>query len=464
MPYQEYFNEMPGYVTVQSRDFRILSANRKFKEDFGDCIGRFCFKAYKNRNSKCPICSAEKTFEDGKVYCNEKVIKPLNGDEKHIMFHTSPIFDESGVVTSIIEMSTDITELKRLQDQYHTLFNEVPCYISVQNSNMKIIETNRLFQEAFGDSIGKYCYEAYKHRSAPCVNCLVDDTFKDGNTHNAEEVVTSKNGKRVNVLCYTSPLKNRAGEVVSVMEMQTDITEVRQLQSKLSSIGLIVSSTAHDIKGLLGGLRGGNYLIETGIKKENISRIKQGWEMVQRNLHRVRNMVLNLLYYSKDRELKWETVNIFDIVTDVYNILKDRAKEMNIDFKLNIDEKIGSCEGEINAIHSLYMNLIENAIHACWVDKKKNSHQIDFSVYEDNKNIYSEIIDNGIGMDQETKEKAFSMFFSSKGSAGTGLGLFVANKVVLSHYGDISIESELLKGTQFTIRLPKIPPKLNNED
>jgi signal transduction histidine kinase len=62
--------------------------------------------------------------------------------------------------------------------------------------------------------------------------------------------------------------------------------------------------------------------------------------------------------------------------------------------------------------------------------------------------------DNGIGMDRETREKAFSLFFSSKGLKGTGLGLFISNKIVDKHGGDIRVDSEQGRGTRFVIRLP----------
>jgi signal transduction histidine kinase len=65
-----------------------------------------------------------------------------------------------------------------------------------------------------------------------------------------------------------------------------------------------------------------------------------------------------------------------------------------------------------------------------------------------------EIHDNGIGMDRETREKIFSLFFSSKGIKGTGLGLFIANKIVDKHGGDIKVESEPGRGSRFVIRLP----------
>ena len=65
-----------------------------------------------------------------------------------------------------------------------------------------------------------------------------------------------------------------------------------------------------------------------------------------------------------------------------------------------------------------------------------------------------EIQDNGIGMDRETREKIFSLFFSSKGIKGTGLGLFIANKIVDRHGGTIEVESEPGRGTRFLVRLP----------
>jgi signal transduction histidine kinase len=65
--------------------------------------------------------------------------------------------------------------------------------------------------------------------------------------------------------------------------------------------------------------------------------------------------------------------------------------------------------------------------------------------------------DNGLGMSQEVREKAFTLFFSSKGSGGTGLGLFIADKIAKSHGGRIELESEVGKGSRFTVTLPRKP-------
>jgi len=71
--------------------------------------------------------------------------------------------------------------------------------------------------------------------------------------------------------------------------------------------------------------------------------------------------------------------------------------------------------------------------------------------------VVIDVSDDGIGMDEETRDKAFSMFFSSKGTEGTGLGLFIANKIVTQHGGTIAIRSALGEGTRFTVRLPRRP-------
>ncbi|MDH3886090.1 MAG: HAMP domain-containing histidine kinase, partial [Desulfobacterales bacterium] len=74
-----------------------------------------------------------------------------------------------------------------------------------------------------------------------------------------------------------------------------------------------------------------------------------------------------------------------------------------------------------------------------------------------------EINDNGIGMDRETRESLFTLFFSSKGNKGTGLGLFIADKIIDQHGGKISVESKPGRGSSFKIEIPKrIPESVKN--
>jgi signal transduction histidine kinase len=294
------------------------------------------------------------------------------------------------------------------------------------------------------------------------MRCPVAETFQDGQGHQSEEVVTAQDGRRVNVLCNTAPIRNAKGEIESVIEMSTNITAVRQLQSQLASLGLIVSSVSHDIKGLLTGLDGGIYLMETGFERDHLDRIKEGWDITQRKVDRIRSMVMNILYYAKDREVFWQAIDLEEMAESVSDVVASRAERLGVD--LRVEAKAATFEGDQNSIHSLLVNLVENSIDACRVDKEKPSHTVTLSGEIVGDQVVFDIADDGIGMDRETREKAFSLFFSSKGAEGTGLGLFIANKIVTSHGGTIDIESSPGVGTRFLVKLPKERPSEQADD
>ncbi|UCE67244.1 MAG: PAS domain-containing sensor histidine kinase [Candidatus Zixiibacteriota bacterium] len=453
---------IPGYVSVQDREFRLTAANDAFRKDFGDIEGRYCYQVYKQRPEKCENCPVERTFRDGQKHQGEEIVRTNDGREVHVLVYTTPIRNESGEVTDVIEMSTDVTELKNLHNQltesrrrYRQLFEEVPCFISIQDRDLRIVEANRLHREAFGTSYGSKCYEVYKHRTEECYPCLVKKTFDDGETHIHEEVVTSKAGQKINVLVSTMPIKNQNGEIESVIEMSMDITQIRQLQSKLESIGLLIGSISHGLKGLLSSLDGGFYLVNTGLEKNNEERVKKGWEIAQRNVERIRSMVLDILYYAKDREPAREPISVSDLTKEIYGIMTPKAEKLNIKLELINYEEDEILEADHKAIRSMFVNLVENSLDACRVDDKKDEHKVVISARNHPDLLEFEIADNGIGMDQETREKAFSLFFSSKGTEGTGLGLFIANKIAQEHGGSIVVESEENKGTRFHVKLPK---------
>ena len=459
--YRQLFDELPCYVTAQDKEFRLIAANRRFREHFGMKEGGYCYEVYKQRKSKCPICPVEETFLDGQVHSNEEIVKRIGGDEISVIVYTAPIRDANGEITAAVEISADITDVKTLQQEFRTLFNITPCYISVQGRDLKIERANRRFKRDFGRGIGEECYRVYKHRTEPCATCAVAETFQDGRVHNSEEVVTSLKGKPINVLCHTAPIRNAMGEIVSVMEMSTNITELREVQSQLSSLGLLVGSVSHGIKGLLSGLEGGIYLLETGLSKNNQDRIDDGRGMIKRNAERIRNMIMNILYYAKEREVELQEIDLAEMVSSIGKMLETRAR--SLDVKITAESQEGTFEGDKLAIRSLLMNLVENSIEACRTNTKREDHEVTLSARSEAETVVFDVKDTGIGMDQQTREKAFSLFFSSKGAGGTGLGLFIANKIVTNHNGTITIDSSPGEGTQIQVRLPRQNPANNAE-
>ena len=147
-------------------------------------------------------------------------------------------FDEVGqLATAIHQMSAEIgeqqAELNKQRNQYQTLFETVPCIITVQDKNYKLVGYNREFSDRFDPKPGDYCFYAYKGRTTKCPNCPVELTFKDGLTHRSEEAGISKDGTPTSWIVRTSPIKNEKGEIVAAMEMNLDITHHKELEEEL---------------------------------------------------------------------------------------------------------------------------------------------------------------------------------------------------------------------------------------
>ena len=470
--YKQYFEEMPCYLSVHDRDLRIVEGNRRFREDFGDRAGEQCFTVYKGRDEICPDCPVQRSFEDGVNHCSEQVLTTRDGREVPVVVNTTPLKDDSGVVVAVMEMHTDVTEAKQLEFKLRrsrarllALFEEVPCYLTVQGRDLVIQNANRAFREAFGEAVGEHCYRVYKHRDEPCLVCPALQTFEDGETRDHEEVVTSRDGQRTNVLCTTAPIRSSDGEVVAVIEMSTDITQIRQLQTQLTSIGLLVGSISHGIKGLLTGLDGGIYLVNSGFAKDKPERVEKGWDMVQRNVDRIRQMVLDILYYAKDRDMEIEAIDAASVLRDVMQSMNKKASDLDIALHVDIQGDCGTFPGDTRAVRAALVNLLENSLDACQSERTRSQHEVRASVQRGASYMLFVVEDDGIGMDQQTREKLFSLFFSSKGVRGTGLGLFISNKIVDKHGGRIDVSSEPGRGSRFEIRLPlEARPSTQPED
>ena len=146
-----------------------------------------------------------------------------------------------------------------------------------------------------------------------------------------------------------------------------------------------------------------------------------------------------------------------------HRLFTPKIEKQSVEFVQEFDETVGEFEIDAGYIHSALTNLLENAVDACAKDVSKNYHKIVFGVRQDPQNVIFDVFDNGVGMDAETVAKLFTPFFSSKGRRGTGLGLFISNKIVQQHGGEIQVKSTAGQGTLFTIKIPKnLPESLKN--
>jgi PAS domain S-box-containing protein len=465
--YEQLFDAVPCYISVQDRDLNILQTNEMFKRDFGDREGRKCHHVYKGSGQICPECPVQKTFQDGKVHSSEEVVVTKEGEQANVIVYTSPIRDEAGEIFAVMEMSTNITEVKKLQSEleaqrkkYEQLFEMVPCYISIHDRNFNILQVNEMFKRDFGDREGQKCHRVYKGSNQVCHDCPVQKTFRDGRVHSSEEVVVTKEGEQANVIVYTSPVRDEAGEIYAVMEMSTNITEIKKLQQELVLMGQTVANMAHTIKNLLMGLEGGIFVVSTALEQKDDALLMEGWDMVHRNVAKVSHMVKDLLYCAKEREHRFKWIDPGAVAREVYELFEEKAKTDEIELRLEVEDSLPRAEFDPDAIHNLLSNLISNAIDACRFDFSKKVHWISLRASAHAPaHIKYEVSDNGKGIPAEWSNKVFDNFFSTKGDKGTGLGLLVARKVVQEHHGEITFTSEPDQGTTFQVSLPVRQPE-----
>lgn len=225
---------------------------------------------------------------------------------------------------------------------------------------------------------------------------------------------------------------------------------------RLAVMGQTIASLSHHIKNIVQGLKGGSYLVEEGIKREDLSTVGKGWRICGRNHDRMETLVMDMLTMSKDRSPIRKPINLVELITDVVDLARSRVVDLpiQIDWEPTQDTVVLPLEGE--AIHRALLNLVGNAIDAV-KDSDQSRVQIELSSVPGEFGVQAyeiAVSDNGPGIATVDQDRIFSMFESNKGSHGTGLGLPVSLKIAQEHGGTIRLQSELGAGATFTLVLP----------
>jgi len=472
-PPRQWRNTMPCYLSIQDRTLTIIEANPIFERDFGDCIGQKCYSAYKKRPSPCPECPILLTFKDGKTHSSEENVIKKDGSVAQVVVTSSPLYDARGRISSVMEVSTDVTGLRWLENKlmqsrrdYKRLFDSVPCYIVVLDRDLKIVESNALYNKDFGERKGLHCFEVCKSRTTPCPECLVTKTFEDGEMRCKEEILSTRDGKEVDLVVYSMPIMSEVGggeEVTYTMEVFTDITNVKSLQRQLTLMGRAVAGTAHRIKNILMGLEGGTFVVNEGMETNDQETVAEGWSIVKRNVQKVSTIVKDLLYCAKERELNIrDDVDPREVIQEVHDLFADRLAREEIDLEIDLCDTLPRGRYDPDGLHNLLSNLVANAIDACRFDmtEAKARHTIKLRCLQGPDDaVVFEVEDNGAGIPDDLREKVFKDFFSSKGTEGTGVGLLVVQKVAEEHGGKVTFSSRPEKGTVFRVTIHEAVPK-----
>lgn len=456
-----FFNDLPSFVSLHDRHGTVLSVNRYYKDRLGDKVGLGSWEVYKNGTDAPDGSPVARTLATGQSQHSREVVVCVNGNDHPVMVHTVPIRGANGEVELVLEISGDVGEVRRLQEElrntqqlYRQLFDETPCAIALVNPDLTIAAANRRFRKEFGEHEGALCHRACHGRNDPCPECPALLTFKDGQSHRLETQFLTCGGGRINALVWTAPIRDAQDRVVQVLELAADITEVRRLQEHLTSLGMLIASLSHGIKGLLTALDGAMYKVNSGLAKGDQTRLTDGWESVTQLVGRIKGMVMDILFWARKRDMNIQDLDVAELLGGVADSAGPKAEKLGVSFVREFQSGLGRLVGDPSVLAPALVNLLENAVDACVQDTAKKEHRVVFRAYRKDEDLVVEVEDNGIGMDRETLEKLFSVFFSTKGSKGTGLGLFIVRKAVDQHGGDIEADSEQGKGSVFRVFLP----------
>lgn len=220
---------------------------------------------------------------------------------------------------------------------------------------------------------------------------------------------------------------------------------------RMAAVGQALAGLSHCIKNILQGMQGGAFIVEKGLDKDDVARVRQGWEMVRRNSGFMEELVYDLLTYSKERKPEYNPTDLNALCGDVLEMCRERAKTHSVAVVLAPAEGLGPVALDPKGMRRCLMNLVMNGIDACGSGgavtvKTLGADQTGF--------VRVVVRDTGCGMSKETLARLFTAFFSTKGSKGTGLGLPVTRKIIEEHGGRIEVASEVGVGTTFTICLP----------
>jgi signal transduction histidine kinase/FixJ family two-component response regulator len=345
-------------------------------------------------------------------------------------------------------------------------FNEMPCFVAIHDRDLKVLAVNPLYRQRLGDRVGGRSWEIYADRNDPAFTCPVGRTFASGQVQHCREAIVHGDGSRWPVMVHTVPIRNSQGDLELALEFAMDASEVERLrqelqatQDRLSSLGLMLSSVSHGVKGILTGLDAGVYLAESGLRKGLPDQAREGLETVKEMVERVRRLVLDVLYFAKERPLEVRRVPVTDFAESLLALAASRIRRHAIELAAEIAPDSGDFEVDEGIAAAALLNLLDNAVDACVDDRGKPVHRIAFRARGEGDHVIFEIEDDGIGMSADAREKLFKLFFSSKSKAGTGLGLFIAQQVVRQHGGSIDVRSEPGQGACFRVRWPRVPGK-----
>ncbi|MCI4625061.1 MAG: PAS domain S-box protein [Candidatus Magnetoovum sp. WYHC-5] len=417
--------------------------------------------------------------------------------ETHKSSHREMEFIENvaSILAGMIDHKKAEEALKESEDQLHAIIDTATEAIITINEEGIIKACNKACEVIFGYNTN----ELLGHS----VNMLMPEPYKSAHDGYIQRYIQSGRSRVIGSNIELIGLK-KSGVIFPIDIALSEVsfnykrlftalirdiserknTEKMLLQSeKMASIGQLAAGVAHEINNPMGFISSniktlGKYVdkivgfieIQTEILKNidakeaidsiNAQRKKLKVDYVVNDMKhlieesldgadRVKKIVMDLKSFSRIDKAEYIEANIGELIDSALNIIWNELK-----YKCTVQKEyaaIAPLKCYPQQLSQVFINILVNAAHAI-----KERGEIEIKTWEDNNNVLVSIKDNGSGMSEEIKDKIFEPFFTTKDvEKGTGLGLSIAFDIIKKHNGIIQVESELQKGTTFTVSLPR---------
>lgn len=220
------------------------------------------------------------------------------------------------------------------------------------------------------------------------------------------------------------------------------------LQSeKLSTIGTLAASIAHDVRNVLTPI---SMVSSRVLSMESLDpRLK---EVFERQIQRLRALTQQLLSFSRGDTPTLAEADVNQGVEESVALVQTEARHSDVHIETELSEGLPAVTADLNRLDQVFVNLMINAIQAM---ETQGGGNIRIRTYPEDGDIVIRLADTGPGIPPETLEKIFQPFFTTKGAKGNGLGLFSCKRIVEEeHRGRLDVESRPGEGTTFIVRLP----------
>ncbi|MCJ8282871.1 MAG: response regulator, partial [Rivularia sp. ALOHA_DT_140] len=284
-------------------------------------------------------------------------------------------------------------------------------------------------------------------------------------------------GRDITVASRWTLVSDESGNPKSILTVDTDITETKQLEiqflrvQRLESLGTLASGIAHDLNNMLTPILAIAQLLPLKLGKVDRSSSEM-LEMLQGNAKRGANLVKQVLSFARGNESKRTVLQVKHLLKDIEQFAKGTFPK-SISIERNLPRDIWTVLGDATQLHQVFMNLVVNSRDAMpnggilsieaenkFIDESYAKMNIEAKV---GSYVVVSITDTGVGISPQVIDRIFDPFFTTKEvGKGTGLGLSTVLGIVKSHGGFIEVSSEISQCTQFRVYLPSIEGEVSS--